>query len=106
MVGIPDTLKGHLPFAFVLTSSPPTALTANQRNKFVARLTQALNGDVTPSGVPQHLRSAYGGGKLIPAGQIIVMRGEVEYVQDPDWWNQDNVMAVMDHVCEKMVCAL
>ena len=56
-----------------------------------------------PSGVPQHLRSAYGGGKLIPAGQIIVMRGEVESIQDPEWWNQDAVMAVMDHVCEKLV---
>ena len=67
------------------------------------RLTQALNGDVSPSGVPQHLRSAYGGGKLIPAGQIIVMRGEVESVQEPEWWNQDSVMGVMDHVCEKLV---
>ena len=64
------------------TSSPPTALTPSQRNKFVTRLTEALNGDVTPSGVPQHLRSAYGGGKLVPAGQIIVMRGEVESIQD------------------------
>ncbi|RYP50984.1 hypothetical protein DL768_003568 [Monosporascus sp. mg162] len=62
----------------------------------------ALGGDVSPSGVPQHLRSAYGGGKLVPAGQIIVMRGEVESIQDPEWWNQDSVMAVMDHVCEKL----
>ncbi|KJZ80306.1 hypothetical protein HIM_00156 [Hirsutella minnesotensis 3608] len=97
-----DALVVDLDRNFVLTSSPPTALTSNQRNKFVTRLTQALNGDVTPSGVPQHLRSAYGGGKLIPAGQIIVMRGEVESIQDPDWWNQDSVMTVMDHVCEKM----
>jgi hypothetical protein len=43
---------------------------------------------------------------LIPAGQIIVMRGEVESIQDPDWWNQDTLMAVMDHVCEKMVSSL
>ena len=98
-----DALVIDLDRNFVLTSSPPTALNANQRNKFVSRLTQALNGDVTPSGVPQHLRSAYGGGKLVPAGQIIVMRGEVESIQDPAWWNQDAVMAVMDHVCEKMV---
>ncbi|KAI1139940.1 AEX-3 domain-containing protein [Hypoxylon sp. FL0543] len=97
-----DALVVDLDRNFVLTSSPPTALNANQRNKFVSRLTQALNGDVTPSGVPQHLRSAYGGGKLVPAGQIIVMRGEVESIQDPEWWNQDAVMAVMDHVCEKM----
>ncbi|KAH8677818.1 DENN domain-containing protein [Xylariales sp. PMI_506] len=97
-----DALVVDLDRNFVLTSSPPTALTANQRNKFVTRLTQALNGDVTPSGVPQHLRSAYGGGKLVPAGQIIVMRGEVESVQDPEWWNQDSVMSVMDHVCEKL----
>ncbi|KAI1659345.1 AEX-3 domain-containing protein [Daldinia decipiens] len=97
-----DALVVDLDRNFVLTSSPPTALNANQRNKFVTRLTQALNGDVTPSGVPQHLRSAYGGGKLVPAGQIIVMRGEVESIQDPEWWNQDAVMAVMDHVCEKM----
>ncbi|KAH0545553.1 hypothetical protein FGG08_000384 [Glutinoglossum americanum] len=97
-----DALVVDLDRNFVLTSSPPTALTAGQRNKMITRLTQALNGDVTPSGVPQHLRSAYGGGKLIPAGQIIVMRGEVESIQDPEWWNQDTLMAVMDHVCEKM----
>ncbi|KAK3320672.1 AEX-3 domain-containing protein [Cercophora scortea] len=97
-----DALVVDLDRNFVLTSSPPTALTPGQRNKFVTRLTQSLNGDVTPSGVPQNLRSAYGGGKLVPAGQIIVMRGEVESIQDPEWWNQDAVMAVMDHVCEKM----
>ncbi|KAI1337552.1 DENN domain-containing protein [Xylariaceae sp. FL0016] len=97
-----DALVVDLDRNFVLTSSPPTALNAGQRNKFVTRLTQALNGDVTPSGVPQHLRSAYGGGKLVPAGQIIVMRGEVESIQDPEWWNQDAIMSVMDHVCEKM----
>ncbi|EGO56929.1 hypothetical protein NEUTE1DRAFT_102182 [Neurospora tetrasperma FGSC 2508] len=97
-----DALVVDLDRNFVLTSSPPNALSPSQRNKFVTRLTQALNGDVTPSGVPPHLRSAYGGGKLIPAGQIIVMRGEVESIQDPDWWNQDAVMSVMDHVCEKM----
>ena len=98
-----DALVVDLDRNFVLTSSPPTALTAGQRTKMVTRMTQALNGDVTPSGVPQHLRSAYGGGKLVPAGQIIVMRGEVESIQDPEWWNQDAIMAVMDHVCEKMV---
>ncbi|KAJ4306763.1 hypothetical protein N0V88_000130 [Collariella sp. IMI 366227] len=97
-----DALVVDLDRNFVLTSNPPTALQPGQRNKFVTRLTQALNGDVTPSGVPQHLRSAYGGGKLVPAGQIIVMRGEVESIQDPEWWNQDAIMAVMDHVCEKM----
>ncbi|KAJ9160987.1 DENN domain-containing protein [Coniochaeta hoffmannii] len=97
-----DALVVDLDRNFVLTSSPPTALTPGQRNKFVTRLTQSLNGDVTPSGVPQHLRSAYGGGKLVPAGQIIVMRGEVESIQDPEWWNQDSIMSVMDHVCEKM----
>ena len=66
-------------------------------------MTQSLNGDVSPSGVPPHLRTAYAGGKLIPAGQIIVMRGEVESIEDPQWWNQDAVMGVMDHVCEKLV---
>ncbi|KAH6713807.1 AEX-3 domain-containing protein [Leptodontidium sp. MPI-SDFR-AT-0119] len=97
-----DALVVDLDRNFVLTSSPPTALSAGQRTKMVNRMTQALDGDVTPSGVPQHLRSAYGGGKLVPAGQIIVMRGEVESIQDPEWWNQDSIMAVMDHVCEKM----
>ncbi|KAI4599100.1 hypothetical protein KJ359_002057 [Pestalotiopsis sp. 9143b] len=97
-----DALVVDLDRNFVLTSSPPTALSPSQRNKFVTRLTQSLNGDVAPSGVPTHLRSAYGGGKLVPAGQIIVMRGEVESIQDPEWWNQDAVMSVMDHVCEKL----
>lgn len=98
----PDALVVDLDRNFVLTSNPPNVLTPGQRTKFINRLTQALNGDVTPTGVPQHLRSAYGGGKLIPAGQIIVMKGEVESVQDPPWWNQDAVMSVMDHVCEKL----
>lgn len=101
-----DALVVDLDRNFVLTSSPPNALTQGQRTKFINRLTQALNGDVSPSGVPNHLRSAYAGGKLIPAGQIIVMRGEVDNVQVPTWWNQDSVMGVMDHVCEKLVCFL
>lgn len=98
----PDALVVDLDRNFVLTSSPPAVLTPGQRTKFVNRMTQAMNGDVTPSGVPAHLRAAYAGGKLIPAGQIIVMRGEVESVQDPSWWNQDAIMAVMDHVCDKL----
>jgi DENN (AEX-3) domain len=101
-----DALVVDLDRNFVLTSSPPTALTPSQRNKFISRLSQSLAGEVSPSGVPQHLRSAYGGGKLIPAGQIIVMRGEVDSIQDPEWWNQDSVMGVMDHVCEKLVCII
>lgn len=98
----PDALVVDLDKNFVLTSNPPTAFSTRQRNKMIRRLAQALNGDVVPSGVPAHLRSAYGGGKLVPAGQIIVMKGEVESVQDPAWWNQDSVMCVMDHVCEKL----
>ena len=98
-----DALVIDLDRNFVLTSSPPTVLTATQRTKMITRLTQALNGDVAPAGPPTHLRSAYGGGKLIPAGQIIVMRGEVESIENPQWWNQDSVMSVMDHVCEKLV---
>ncbi|KAI5289113.1 hypothetical protein KEM54_004388 [Ascosphaera aggregata] len=97
-----DTLVVDLDKNFVLTSSPPSILKPGQRTKMINRLTQALNGDVPQTGVPTHLRSAYAGGKLIPAGQIVVMRGEVERVEDPDWWNQDGVMAVMDHVCEKL----
>ena len=88
-----------------MTSAPPTVLSSGQRAKMISRLTNALSGDVSPAGVPTHLRSAYGGGKLIPAGQIIVMRGEVESVENPPWWNQDTVMSVMDHVCEKLVSA-
>ncbi len=98
-----DALVIDLDRNFVLTSSPPTVLSSGQRAKMITRLTSALNGDVAPAGVPNHLRSAYGGGKLIPAGQIIVMRGEVESVENPAWWNQDAVMGVMDHVCEKLV---
>lgn len=97
-----DALVVDLDRNFVLTSSPPSILSPGQRTKFINRLTQALNGDVAPTGVPNHLRSAYAGGKLIPAGQIIVMRGEVESVQDPPWWNQDSIMGVMDRVCEKL----
>lgn len=97
-----DALLVDLDRNLVITDHPPNILTAGQRTKMITRLTQALNSDVEISGVPQHLKSAYGGGKLIPAGQIIVLRGEVESVQDPSWWNQDSIMAVMDHVCEKL----
>lgn len=98
----PDVLVVDLDRNFVMTSDPPNALNNKQRTRMISRLTEALKGDVQPSGVPTHLRSAYGGGKLIPAGQIIIMKGDVESVQEPDWWNQDAVMAVMDHVCGKL----
>lgn len=102
-----DALVIDLDRNYVLTSSPPTALSSGQRSKMINRLSQALNGEVVPSGVPQHLRSAYGSRKLIPAGQVIAMRGDpVERIQDPEWWNQDAVMSVMDHVCEKLVSSL
>jgi len=97
-----DALLVDLDRNLVITDHPPNVLSAGQRTKFVNRLTQALNQDVEITGVPQHLKSAYGGGKLIPAGQIIVLRGEVESIQDPTWWNQDSIMSVMDHVCEKL----
>jgi hypothetical protein len=29
------------------------------------------------------------------------MRGQVESIQDPEWWDADTVMDVVDHVCEK-----
>ncbi|KAF3031609.1 hypothetical protein E8E12_001835 [Didymella heteroderae] len=75
-----DALVVDLDRNFVLASSPPTTLTVGQRTKMIQRLIQALNGEVSPTGVPHHLRSAFGGGKLIPAGQIIVMRGGVERI--------------------------
>ena len=98
----PDALLVELDKNFVITSDPPNALSSGQRQKMITRLSSALNGEVQNHGVPAHLKAAYGGGKLIPAGQIIIMKGEVESVQDPEWWNQDAVMTVMDHACEKM----
>lgn len=97
-----DALVIDLDRNYVMTSAPPAVFSAGQRAKMISRLTNALKGDVAPAGVPLHLRSAYGGGKLIPAGQIIVMRGEVESVENPPWWDHDGVMSVMDHVCEKL----
>lgn len=97
-----DALLIDLDRNYAICSNPPNILTQSQRAKMITRLTQALHQDVEITGVPQHLRSAYGGGKLIPAGNIIVLRGEVESIQDPAWWNQDAIMAVMDHVCEKL----
>ncbi|RMD43600.1 hypothetical protein DV735_g1502, partial [Chaetothyriales sp. CBS 134920] len=97
-----DALLVDLDRNLVITDHPPAILTSKQRQKMINRLTQALNHDVEITGVPPHLKSAYGGGKLVPAGSIIVLRGEVESVQDPSWWNQDAVMSVMDHVCEKL----
>ena len=29
------------------------------------------------------------------------MRGQVESIQDPEWWDQDAILDVVDHVCEK-----
>lgn len=101
-----DALIVDLDRNYVMTSIPPNSLTHGQRTKMIERLTRAIQGDVAPSGVPLHLRAAYSGGKLIPAGRIIVERGEVESIQDPPWWNQDSVMHVMDHVCEKLVSAV
>jgi len=31
------------------------------------------------------------------------MRGQVESIQDPEWWDQDAVLDVVDHVCEKAI---
>jgi len=98
-----DALVVDLDRNFVLTSSPPTSLSSGQRNKMISRLTQALKGEPQVTGVPAHLKSAYASGKLVPAGKIIPMKGEVDQITDPEWWNQDAVMAVFDHVCEKMV---
>ena len=98
-----DVLVVDLDRNFVLTSNPPDTLASSQRNKMINRLSQALNSDVTPSGVPHHLRTAYHGGKLVPAGQVLVEHGKLDHVEDPPWWNQDNVMSIMDHVCEKLV---
>ena len=97
-----DALVVDLDRNYVLTSNPPNILTPGQRSKMIQRLSQALNADVPQAGVPGHLRMAFNGGKLIPAGQIVVVRGEVDSIQDPQWWNQDAVMNVMDHVCEKL----
>ncbi|RMZ75658.1 hypothetical protein DV737_g5176, partial [Chaetothyriales sp. CBS 132003] len=97
-----DALLVDLDRNLVITDHPPAILTSKQRQKMINRLAQSLNHDVEITGVPPHLKSAYGGGKLVPAGSIIVLRGEVESVQDPSWWNQDAVMSVMDHMCEKL----
>lgn len=98
-----DALVVDLDRNYVMTAAPPSALTHGQRQKMISRLTNALSGDVQPAGVPQHLRGSYAGGKLIPAGQIIVIRGEVETIENPSWWNQDSVMGVVDNVCVKLV---
>lgn len=98
-----DALVVDLDRNYVLTQSPPSVLSPGQRTKMITRLSEALSGDDHRSGVPAHLKSAYGGGKLIPAGRIIVEKGTVESVQDPPWWNQDGVLSIMDHVCDKLV---
>ena len=97
-----DALLVDLDRNLVITDHPPNMVSHKQRQKMIGRLTQALNHDVEIRRVPQHLKSAYGGGKLLPAGQIIALRGEVESVQDPSWWNQGSVMAAMDRFCEKI----
>ena len=101
-----DALVVDLDRYYVMTAAPPTALTHGQRQKMITRLTNALSGEVQPAGVPQHLRGSYSGGKLIPAGQIIIIRGEVDTIENPSWWNQDRVMDVVDNVCVKLVSVL
>lgn len=87
----------------VFTQDPPSMLTSSQSHKLITRLTRALGASLEITGVPQHLRSAYGAGKLIPAGEIIPLRGQVERITNPVWWKQDAVMAIMDAMCDKLV---
>ena len=62
-----DALVIDLDRNFVLTSSPPTSLSPSQRAKMISRLTQALNGDVTPTGrAKTHLRSGVRRWKACP----------------------------------------
>lgn len=98
-----DSIIVDLDRNYVLNANLLKVFTPAQRIKMIARIAQALNNDVVPSGVPRHLQSAYIDGKLNPAGQIFVMRGEIESIRDPEWWNRDAVLAVMDHFCEKTV---
>lgn len=98
-----DAMIVDLDKNYVLTSNPPATLSKARRGKTIERLSRALGDRAEITGVPHHLRSAYGGGKLIPAGEIIAMRGEVERIMEPTWWKQEAVMPVFDKMCEKAV---
>lgn len=99
----PDALVVDLDKGTVSTQSPPVVFSkASSRQKFLARMSAAL-GSYQVNGVPEHLRVAYNKNQLTPEGQVIAIRGRIEVIEDPLWWNQAAVLAVCDHVCRKLV---
>lgn len=97
-----DALQVDLDNGTVKTQNPPVVFAkASSRQKFLARLSAAL-GAYQVSGVPQHLRVSYAKNQLTPEGQVTAIRGRIEAIEDPDWWNQAAVLAVCDHVCRKL----
>lgn len=97
-----DSLLIDLDRGMVRTQCPPVVFSkASSRQKFVSRLSAAL-GNYETNGVPEHLRLAYPGNQLTPEGQVVAIRGRIEVIEDPIWWNQAAVLAVCDHVCRKL----
>ncbi|BFZ63740.1 hypothetical protein YB2330_004872 [Saitoella coloradoensis] len=83
-------------------AGPAHIFSPRQKQKLIDRLTAALVGEVSITGVPEFLREAFLGGRLTPMGQVLVLRGkEVETVRDPEWFDQAALMNVVDHFCLK-----
>ncbi|OLL26154.1 DENN domain-containing protein [Neolecta irregularis DAH-3] len=100
----PDALLVDLDRNHVITTSPPTMLKPSQRAKFISRLQTALCGDIPITGVPKFLKEAYPNGKLTPCGQVIVMKGKIDTIEEPDWWKASaNIYTIIDRVCQKSI---
>lgn len=77
----------------VTVQTPPMVFAkVSSREKFIGRLAAAV-GPVQVSGVPSHLREAYAKNQLTPEGQVIAIRGRIEVIEAPKWWNQAAVLA-------------
>jgi hypothetical protein len=97
-----DALLVDLDRGFVQTSAPPVLFSKpSSRQKFISRLSDAL-GPIEQHGVPSHLTESYGNNQLTPEGGVIAIKGKIEVIQDPSWWNQDQVLFEIDRVANKL----
>lgn len=97
-----DAVLVDLDHDIIHTIAPPVVFNKTaSRQKFIERLNAVL-GVHEISGVPLHLREAYARNQLTPEGQVIAIRGRIEVIENPSWWQEDDVLAVCDHVCRKL----
>ncbi|BFZ55855.1 hypothetical protein PYCC9005_002896 [Savitreella phatthalungensis] len=86
----------------VTCATPLRALAReSSRRKFKAKLADLLR-DVIIYGVPRHLQESYPHNQLTPEGQVIALRGNIETIFDPSWWDEDAMLTLLTHVSSKV----